>query len=824
MKNILHFTRIIILLLCAQSGYAQIELTPLQVCDPDNDGFAMVDLTQKLDEILDGDNPNEYSITFHETLSNSESGVNVIEIPYSYYSEQPFTYTIYFRKDNLNDGTYEIGLFQVNILPTPIIGQPVTLFNTSGEFDLTVNEALINTDSNISIAYYTSMQNAINGTNAIVNLANYTVSENSTIWVVVTNAEGCTAMTSFNLIVDSDSIVNIPDTAFKTKLLQANTANNTAQNNFGQNIKIDINEDGEIQYSEALSVYRLYVGNSGINDLTGIEAFVNLRVFDCSFNNLTQLDFSNNINLDVFWAHVNPITHVNIKSGTAMNPNNVNSGSWMEMWANLPSYVYICADENEIAVIAPYLNYWEDTVGQVISSYCTYYPSGDYNTISGTMLYNYDNLGCAGNYISNYVKVIIDSEDEASATFTNLNGQYEFFTQEGTYTLTPQIENLDYFTITPASQTITFDDNNNNVEIVDFCISPNGIHNDLEVVVTPINPARPGFEATYKIVFRNKGNQVVSEEYGVTFFFNQHLMTFIEATVTPDTQADGGLSWNYEDLMPFESREILITMAINPPTHPEYPVNIDDVLVFTGNIMSPIEEENIQDNIYILNQVVVGAYDPNDITCLEGELVNPVNIGEELHYLIRFENTGNYAAENVVVVMDIDNEKYNIDSLQILNTSHNAEAKIKNNALEVFFNTIQLESGGHGNILLAIESKESLQQGDSVQSKADIYFDYNYPVITNDAVTLFDTSLSIDDNPHSIALKYYPNPTQDYFNISSNEKIQKIDLYDISGRLIRTSVVNDFETTQEVMSLRSGTYILKIKTDKGEVIGRMIKK
>jgi len=824
MKNILHFARIIILLLCAQIGYAQIELTPLQVCDPNNDGFVMVDLTQKLDEILDGDNPNEYSITFHETLSDAEFNANAIMNPSFYYNTAVSPFTIYFRKDNLNDGTYEIGQFQVNILPIPIIGQPVTLFNTLGEFDLTVNEALINTDSNNSIAYYTSIQDATNSTNSIMNLTNYTVSENSTIWVVITHPQGCTAMTSFNLILDTDSIVNIPDTAFKTKLLQANTTNNTAQNNFGQNIKIDTNEDGEIQYSEALSVNRLYVGNSGINDLTGIEAFVNLRVFDCSFNNLTQLDFSNNINLDVFWAHVNPITHINIKSGTAMNPNNVNSGSWMEMWANLPSYVYICADENEIAVIAPYLNYWEDTVGQVISSYCTYYPSGDYNTISGTMLYNYDNLGCAGNYISNYVKVIIDSEDEASATFTNLNGEYEFFTQEGTYTLTPQIENPDYFTITPASQTITFNDADNHVEIVDFCISPNGIHNDLEVVVTPINPARPGFEATYKVVFRNKGNQIVSEEYGLMFFYNQHLMTLVSSSLTPATQGAGSLSWNYENFMPFESIEILITMAINPPTHPEYPVNIDDVLVFTGNIMSPIEDENIQDNIYILNQVVVGAYDPNDITCLEGELVNPVNIGEELHYLIRFENTGNYAAENIVVVMDIDTEKYNIDSLQILNTSHNAEAKIKNNALEVFFNTIQLESGGHGNILLAIESKESLQQGDSVQSKADIYFDYNYPVITNYAVTLFDTSLSIDDNPHSIALKYYPNPTQDYFNISSNEKIQKIDLYDISGRLIRTSVVNDFETTQEVMSLRSGTYILKIKTDKGEVIGRMIKK
>src|SRR5690554_8107819 len=107
-----------------------------------------------------------------------------------------------------------------------------------------------------------------------------------------------------------------------------------------------------------------------------------------------------------------------------------------------------------------------------------------------------------------------------------------------------------------------------------------------------------------------------------------------------------------------------------------------------------------------------------------------------------------------------------------------------------------LDSGRHGNILLAMKTINSLSEGDSVLSKADIYFDYNYPIITNDAVTLFQATMSIEENIKNIDLKFYPNPTTDYFNITSKAIIQSVELYDISGRLIRTSLVNDFETKQ----------------------------
>jgi uncharacterized delta-60 repeat protein len=86
-----------------------------------------------------------------------------------------------------------------------------------------------------------------------------------------------------------------------------------------------------------------------------------------------------------------------------------------------------------------------------------------------------------------------------------------------------------------------------------------------------------------------------------------------------------------------------------------------------------------------------------------------------------------------------------------------------------------------------------------------------------------DNSAGIEELK-SLTVNTYPNPTTDYFNITSEAMIQSVELYDISGRLVRTSLVNDFETRQNVSNLTNGVYILKIKTNKGEVTGKIVKK
>lgn len=66
-------------------------------------------------------------------------------------------------------------------------------------------------------------------------------------------------------------IINIPDPNFKALLLQANTNNNIAGG-----VKIDMNNNGEIEQSEALLVYDFDFPPGNITSLVGIEYFTNV--------------------------------------------------------------------------------------------------------------------------------------------------------------------------------------------------------------------------------------------------------------------------------------------------------------------------------------------------------------------------------------------------------------------------------------------------------------------------------------------------------------------------------------------------------------------
>src|SRR5690606_10772066 len=84
-------------------------------------------------------------------------------------------------------------------------------------------------------------------------------------------------------------------------LLSANDVNGIAADQNDNMIIIDVNNDYEIQESEALLVWSLNLQDAGISDATGLEFFTNLRVLDCANNSgLTSLDLTSLINLEEF--------------------------------------------------------------------------------------------------------------------------------------------------------------------------------------------------------------------------------------------------------------------------------------------------------------------------------------------------------------------------------------------------------------------------------------------------------------------------------------------------------------------------------------------
>lgn len=611
---------------------------------------------------------------------------------------------------------------------------------------------------------------------------------------------------------------------------------------------------------------------SGLNNLTDLDvrnndissldvSFVpNLEVLLCSDNNLTQLDLIGLTNLKTLGAFNNNLTSVqfsdmlNLSGGLNLSDNDfafldfsrVNftgiefvdisnnspltglvmkngiNDSIFFMMEGIPNISHLCADDSEV-------NYFQNLITNagysncVINSYCSFTPGGDFNTITGKTVFDSNNNGCNALDLSQpFIKVKINDGTNQGATFTNTAGDYSFYTQAGNFTVTPEIENPTFFNVNPVNAIVNFPLVDNSVSTNNFCLSANGVHPDLEIVIAPIVPARPGFNAVYKIVYKNKGNQVLSQNYGLSFFYNQNLMHFVGADIAPDSQIPSALNWSYANLLPFESRSISVTMRINSPTDAN-PVNIDDELILTASISPQAGDENTRDNLFVFNQTVVGSYDPNDIQCLQGEIVPPAEIGNYLHYLIRFENTGTDYAENIVVKNIIDPAKYDISSLQILESSHSVNAKVQGNSTEFIFQNVNLDSGGHGNILLKLKSASTLETGDMVSNRVSIYFDYNFPVDTNNAETVFE-ALSVTVPVFDNSVKMYPNPANELVNVKATTSINSIEIYDVQGRILATSLFNETSVSLDLTKYSAGIYYLKIKTDEGSKVEKLIKK
>lgn len=775
-------------------------------------------------------------------------------------------------------------------------------------------------------------------------------------------------------------IVNIPDANFKAKLLQADVTNTIASSIVGGHIKIDANDDGEIQESEALLVNGLNVDSSNISNLTGIESFTSLIQLSCSNNqiinlnihnlqslqslsfndnpqpafvdisglssltqfmfinaslislnvsncsSLTQLNYSGYgssgnlsslnvsgctsmtqltieyepitsidasglINLHQLYVSHNQLTNLNVDGCsslvsfecqfnqlTELNLNNLQSlggvrandnlltslnfsnlpalqgldcfnnplssvdissfPNLTNLWVGKPGFPlqylntkngilttlnfdspgvivnYTCADDVEI------YSYSTNSEIQNVNSYCSFTPGGNYNTISGTIRYDFNNNGCdASDYTHNNIRVNINDGTTQGTTFTNSLGNYSFYTQAGNFDITPIIENNTLFTLSPATASIPFANSNNNTANQDFCLVPNGVHPDIEVVIAPLTGARPGFDTSYIVMYKNKGNQTLSGN--VSFNYNDAVLDYISATVAPDSQSTGNLTWSYTNLLPFESRSIYVTLNVNAPTETP-PVNIGDVLSFTATINPVSGDETPLDNVFSLNQVVVGSLDPNDKTCLEGTTVSPTKIGDYLHYNINFENTGTATASFVVVKDIIDTTKFDINSLQVMNTSHPATTRVTGNKVEFIFENINLGANEQGNVAFKIKTKSTLVTGNTVTNNANIYFDYNAPVLTNTASTTFQALSNVNfvlDNSILIS----PNPTSSIININCNNNINSVELYDVQGRLLQSKIQNETSVSLDISSQSNGIYFVKINSDKGSKVEKIVK-
>ena len=300
-------------------------------------------------------------------------------------------------------------------------------------------------------------------------------------------------------------------------------------------------------------------------------------------------------------------------------------------------------------------------------------------------------------------------------------------------------------------------------------------------------------------------------------------MDFVSSTTLLANQSTGNLIWDFTNLQPFESREINVVLNLNTPT--ETPaLNSGSVLNYATSIIGQTDETP-NDNMATLNQIVVNSVDPNDKTCLEGTAITPSSVGEYVHYLIRFENNGTANAQNIVVKDMIDTNKFDINSFLPISASHNFETRISNtNKVEFIFQNINLpfdNANNDGYIAFKIKTKPNLILGDSFSNSANIYFDYNFPIITNDYLTTVQNPLGIHENDNINEIIAYPNPVKDNLHFETTKQILKAEIYDINGRIINATGVNN--NAINLNGLKTGHYIVKIFTDSEVLYTQIIK-
>lgn len=155
-----------------------ITVTDWIVCDTDSDGLYTFDLGQKDIEVLDGQDPAVFTVSYFETQSDADNGNNGIG---PNYTNTPSPERIFFRLENTAyPECYETGTFDLEVITGVQANDPTDVEvcddNNDGmfTFDLTEKDIEVlgtQNPANFNVSYHASHDDADSGSNAVMKAA-----------------------------------------------------------------------------------------------------------------------------------------------------------------------------------------------------------------------------------------------------------------------------------------------------------------------------------------------------------------------------------------------------------------------------------------------------------------------------------------------------------------------------------------------------------------------------------------------------------------------------------------------------------------------------
>jgi len=268
-------------------------------------------------------------------------------------------------------------------------------------------------------------------------------------------------------------------------------------------------------------------------------------------------------------------------------------------------------------------------------------------------------------------------------------------------------------------------------------------------------------------------------------------------------------------------------------------VPINTTLYYTDTIFPVIGDTTWWDNSIFKQVNTLGSYDPNY------KEVSPTGVGpmglisqadSVLEYVIHFQNIGNYYANNIAILDELD-PNLEWSSLRMKYSTHPVVTTISGSGqLQFSFNNIYLPSIAqdtllsNGFVVYTVHLKPGLANGTQIKNHADIYFDLNAPVTTNITLNTIQITGLPQINSYS-GLDVYPNPTAGEVAIQVNGmsgQNVKIELYNVYGQLVQQlyegPVASDsFVLNNNTEKLADGIYFVRLQSPLGTKTARLVK-
>lgn len=338
-------------------------------------------------------------------------------------------------------------------------------------------------------------------------------------------------------------------------------------------------------------------------------------------------------------------------------------------------------------------------------------------------------------------------------------------------------------------------------------------------------PARPGSEMNYGVRVENlTPGTVTSTQVTVTF---DPTLTYVSATPTPTSISGNTVSWNLGSIGSFLARYAQLRLAV--------PADVGligtDLEASTAVTVAQAETDLSNNNASTIT-TITGSYDPNDkqaftVSNNEGRYM----IAEDswIDYTIRFQNTGTDTAF-FVVITDTLPGTLDPGSMVPGGASHAYMIDLSGHGiLRISIPNILLpdsnanEAASHGFVSFRIKPREPVLPGTVIENTANIYFDFNPPVITEPSVLVAEFSTGVGEGSNEGGLRLYPNPAEQMLNIElpGTSGSMQIEARALDGRLVASTRSQGPLCSLSVAHLSAGLYSLQVTSTEGRIYNRL---